>query len=308
MRAIKHYPIESSPLFKLRSKRRLEKILKLPHNFLQHVDSKIVYYPTTIKKKDGSPRQLWVPCDSLKAIQKRLLTLLQRIELPEWIVSGKKGSCYIDNAKIHVASKFIMTMDISSFYDNCLPRNIYSFFRDQFCMSSDIAGIITKLVTYNNCLPTGSPSSQILSFWSYRRMFSEIFDCASQNGMLFSLYVDDMTFSCNYAIHDSFSYDVTCLLRKHGHNAKQKKTRFYGPNDFKMVTGVIITPDGKLDVPNRLRHKIVLDALERGKIKSTFTDKEYASFRGRIMAARNIKHTLFPELSKKIRSDFSLRS
>ena len=41
-------------------------------------------------------------------------------------------------------------------------------------MSHDIAWIMTDLVSYNNKLPTGSPSSQLIVYWTFSHMFENI--------------------------------------------------------------------------------------------------------------------------------------
>ena len=67
-----------------------------------------------------------------------------------------------------------------------------------------------------------------------------------------------MTFSSQ----DNFSwrklaYEVDGILRKYGHRAKGSKTKYRLPDDFKIVTGVCLTPDGAMVAPNKLRNKII---------------------------------------------------
>ena len=61
--------------------------------------------------------------------------------------------------------------------------------------SPDVAKILTDIVTYEKCIPTGCPTSQLIAYYAYEDMFAGIKKIADNHGCLFSLYVDAMTFS-----------------------------------------------------------------------------------------------------------------
>ena len=84
--------------------------------------------------------------------------------------------------------KYVLTIDIKKFYDNCTREPVYQFFVQKLKTSPDVAEILTNIITY-------SGGSQIMAFYAYSDMFSEISDLAKQCGCKFTLYVDDMTFS-----------------------------------------------------------------------------------------------------------------
>ena len=117
----KPYPLTSSPLYKLSSKRKLESIIGLDKYALNKITAQIRYSDFTITKKDGKLRPVTAPCPYLKRVQKALYNLLSRIEKPDWLISGSKGKCYIDNAKYHQRnhSQYAVTLDIKNFYPSC---------------------------------------------------------------------------------------------------------------------------------------------------------------------------------------------
>lgn len=88
-----------------------------------------------------------------------------------------------------------MTVDIKKFYDNCTLDSVYQFFAKMLKTSSDVAEVLTNIVTYDSSIPTGCPTSQIIAFYAYYDMFEEIHAVAQHFGCTFTLYVDDMTFS-----------------------------------------------------------------------------------------------------------------
>lgn len=161
-------------------------------------------------------------------------------------MSGKKSCSYITNAEVHLEHRFVKTMDISKFYDSAQRSRIYQMFSQTFNMASDIAWIMTELVTYNGTLPTGSPSSQLIIYWTYRGMFQRINELAEEYNCYFSLYVDDMAFSSDFPIKAILRDGVSDVLRKNGLLAKSKKDHYYQVNDFKVVTGVGIKQKKRL--------------------------------------------------------------
>lgn len=123
-------------------------------------------------------RNITAPDRRIKEIQTRILQLLQKVERPEWLISGEKGKCYIDNGKKHIHSNYFLTMDIKKFYDNCEREYVFRFFRDRLLMAGDLAGLCTDIVTYEGGIPTGCPTSQLLAFYAYENMFNEISEVA----------------------------------------------------------------------------------------------------------------------------------
>ena len=59
---------------------------------------------------------------------------------------------------------------------------------------------MSRILTVNNHLPTGAPSSVLLTYWSYKDTFDTIHDFAEDIGIKMTIYVDDMTFSAKSKI------------------------------------------------------------------------------------------------------------
>jgi len=166
----------------MRNRRKLAILLGLSEDYFK-CEHEYEYSTFSRLKANGKDmRYFAVPADDLKIIQKKICKLLSRIETPDWVMTGKKHCSYIYNAERHKDNAFVKTMDISQFYDSAQRSHIYKMFVDTFKMSNDIAWLMTKLVTYENKLPTGSPSSQMVVYWTYSHMFDEIYkilNCAA---------------------------------------------------------------------------------------------------------------------------------
>lgn len=293
----KLYPIERSPLYKMCNRRTLANLLCLPTKYFSY-EHEYQYNEFSKPKPNGNGRRdFTVPSDELKAIQKRICRLLSRIVTPEWVMSGKKHCSYITNAEYHVDKKFVRTMDVSKFYDSVQRNYIFKMFKNTFQMAEDIAWLMTDIVTYKGVLPTGSPSSQLIVYWTYAEMFDAIKRKADENDCDFTLYVDDMTFSADHPISTEFRNEIAIQLKKNGLLAKAQKDHYYQPGSFKVVTGVGIE-NGEKKVLNNKRQKILF---QYEKCKKTCNLYDIEKLNGMLCSMRQIEPDIFPELGNYIK-------
>ena len=305
------YRIDQCALYKCQSRKRLEGLLTIEAGDLKNIQSAIKYSSFQIPKKHSDEkRTITAPKKTLKAVQARILSLIERVERPEWLISGEKGKSYIDNGKAHQNSNYMLAIDIRKFYDNCKRNGVYLFFKERLKTSSDVAKILTDIVTYNNGIPTGCPTSQLIAYYAYEDMFLQIQQCAAAYGCVFTLYVDDMTFSSTVPFqHEKLLREVDIILRRYGHRPKYKKVKYYAKDKPKPITGTIVTPEHTMDVPNQLQEKVYNNFQKVKTIAEqcdpTAIEKATQSLLGQIQAAQNLDFTRFPEierLTKIIRS------
>lgn len=301
---IKRYDITQCALYKCKSSNKLKRILKISDEEYENINDYIKYYKFDINKKDNSEkREITAPNVRIKEIQTRILRLTQKISRPEWLISGEKGKSYIDNGKKHINSNYFLAIDIKKFYDNCNREYVFRFFKDKMLMAGDLAGLCTDIVTYNGGIPTGCPTSQMMAYYAYEDMFKEINRLACLYGCIFTLYVDDMTISSEKPfVVSKVKNGVDIILRKYGHKPKYKKVKYYGKGKNVPVTGVVITCDHKMTVPNTQQKKIYDDFQEIKNMKDIMCAEDktekLSSLRGRVQAARNIEPSKFPEIKR----------
>lgn len=304
VKTIKRYDITQCALYKCRSPYLLKKRLRIKDEEYKDITSIVKYHGFKIDKKDGvEKRDITAPDKRIKEIQKRLMQLLQKVERPDWLISGEKGKCYIDNGRMHIQSNYFLTMDIKKFYDNCKREYVYIFFKNRMKMAGDIAGICTDIVTYEGGIPTGCPTSQLLAFYSYENMFIEIQKIAEKYGCIYTVYVDDMTFSSENPFPvKKMVCEVDCILRKYGHKPKYKKVKYYTQGRHVPITGTIVTSEHELKVPNKLQKRVYDDFQElknfHGETLTVEEKKKLNSLKGRIQASENIERGKFPEIKR----------
>ena len=282
----KTYSIEKSPLYQLKSRKKLLEMFYVPkYNLLEKLtldQSNYKVYNIQDKNKPKK-RKIEEPKDHLKKFHKKFNDLLQRIEVPEFVKAGIKGSCYVDNGRAHINGKHFFCSDIEKFFSNSRKQKVFQFLLYDLQMEADIASLLTNILTFDNHLPTGAPSSQLLTYWAYKKTFNDIYKKAKSHGILMTLFVDDLTFSSERPIPQSFKDYVINRLNSEGLSINKKKTK------------TLISPDNKLLVPNKLQHKIYVL-----KHKENKTDKEIMSLKGMLNSARQINKNFMNDYYTKL--------
>ena len=249
------YEIYDSPFFRLRTKSKLAKLLNISKSkLLELANDNNLYIQFDKEKKNGEFRKISAPRDDLKAVQKRIANLMQRIECPDYLIAPVPGRSYVDNAAVHIGSKSVRLLDIDDFYPSCTANKVFWFFHKQMECSPDVSAILKELVTYEESLPQGSPCSPILAYFSYVDMWEEIAQIVNNANFKLSVYVDDLTISGDM-VTGSVIWEIKKTLRKHGHNYSIEKERSKYCNSVE-ITGVILRPDGRLVPPNRQFQKL----------------------------------------------------
>lgn len=169
---------------------------------------------------------------------------------------------------------------------------VYNFFYNTMHMSPDTAYIISEIVTvnYNSSvlslsvkkylsalketekivfpnvhIPTGSKLSSILAFLAYKEMFDEMYNYAKINLIQMTVYVDDITFSSRNHIPIYFIININKIIKKYDHIPNKKKSKSLSSINNKNVTGVIISNEMKIKIPNKLHYKMKLIRQETKK-------------------------------------------
>jgi RNA-directed DNA polymerase len=251
------YPLNQSPLYKLRNRKKLAELFGVTIQDLNQMataqDSLYNEFPKVIEK-DGKKktRHIEQPKPKLRLIQKRLVCLLDRIQPPDYLHSAFRGRSYITNAMQHECNVPIAKIDIKKFFPSAYAGFVHRSFEDVFKCSPDVAGVITKLTTAFGHIPTGGNSSTIISFFAFKSMFDEIHTLAKSSDLTMSCCVDDMTFSGEGATN-GFLNEVHKIVSRYG--LKTHKRHCFEARQNKIVTGVTLTLQG-VRLPNSRRKKL----------------------------------------------------
>jgi Reverse transcriptase (RNA-dependent DNA polymerase) len=246
------YELDQSPLYKMHSK---EKLIKLLHTSYRKID-KLSDRTNLYSKYSINGRSIEKPRADLKRIQKRVEDLLKRILILDFIYAPAKKKSYIDNASVQKGACDVKCLDIAAYFQSTPSERVYWFFNKRMKCSPDVSAILANILTLDNgSLPTGSPSSCIISYFSHLDMWEKIGILAQNYQCTLSVYVDDLTISGN-AVPKALIAEIKATFNQYGLRSKRSKEKRYHNAKAVEITGVIVKRDGSLDIPNRQHKKI----------------------------------------------------
>lgn len=302
------------------SKKRLSLFLKVDAYKFRNVDGFFVSPSFTQRDSKGKDRVLYNPNKEYKLVLNRICRDLQRIEFPNYVFGGLKGKSYVQNAEFHINGLFYLTLDLKNFFPSTNDYYVFNFFRNKMGMSVDISKIMTLLVTEPNkenseirSLPQGFPTSPVLSYLCYVDMFQEINKYAEDNGIKFSCYYDDLTFSSDTKINKSFRREVEKIVEQYRLKVNKKKTRLKRNVNGVKITGVILK-ENRLLAPNKLHKKMMdrfnqLTSLDLEKARYKKIDKLCNSVRGCCSAITSVDRSMqFPYILSEVRKYDKIKS
>lgn len=276
------YSVNQCALYKLTSPAKLNKVLIKKPNDLDKLLNSNKNYNEFILPEETNPfsnkitksRSVQTPKEELRAVHERILKLLQKVTPPAYAHASIKRKSYRSNAQVHEGSREIATFDLKSFYPSTKSYLVHNFFTQELKCAGDVASILTRLTTFEGSVPTGSPLSPMLALLSAKPMFDLLQDIATAENLLFTCYVDDMTFS-GEKIPKNLERDVVQTVKKFGYKLSKHKTRIYKEKHKKIVTGTVIS-NRKISVPNSrfIAVRKIQQALEGKHDKCGFTDRE----------------------------------
>lgn len=212
---------------KLQSYQDLDQALGIPIHKLQSlansIDENVKVSPIEVK---GKIREVCKPSYKLKRTQQLInRQILQKIDLPENLYGSVPGKSPKKNAELHVGKPFVYGLDIKDFYPSVHFTRVQKLYVELGC-SDEVAGLLTRLTTYNGLLAQGFPTSSTIANLILAQISPRVEQLCDQHGINFSFYQDDLTISGGYRIPKLFSLFAK-IMKQEGFNlhpvSNQKK-------------------------------------------------------------------------------------
>ena len=276
----KSYDISQSALYNTSTKLKLASLFSVEIGALKdcigdYRQFELIPEPDPFKAgKSPKSRLVQKPAPRLLAIHERILKLLRCVRVPEYMQFALKGTSYKRNAEEHLHKKCVATLDIRNFFGSTSKSKVFNLFNNDLKAPGDVANMYADLVTVDNCLPTGSPLSPLMSFYANKNLFDDLSKLAQAHNLTFTCYVDDLTFS-GEKISESFLWQVERTIVAYGHIVASNKTKLFQSGKPAHITGVVVH-SGAIRVPNARYRKIRLikAAISTGKNNYGLTRKE----------------------------------
>lgn len=304
--SINSLPIHRSPLYGLASCDRLASgdVLGLPPDTLVALASNDKAYHSFIRVTSGKQRAVTKPFGDLLKLHDRMFDLLDQIEKPDYMHSGVKGRSHVTNARTHIGNQPTVKLDIRRFFPSIDVPRVCRFFGRQMACTMSVADLLTRLCTYRGHVPIGSRMSQHLAYFAARPMLEDLHCLSMRHGVVFTCYVDDLSFS-GAAATPSFLWRVKQVV--HHHRFSYHNDYCYRIGERKIVTGVMVVGN-TLAVPPQYIEQMRQD--ERALDQLSAADQYEALKRliGRLAAAANIDPLHRKALSRLVERRALLRS
>ena len=222
-----------------------------------------------IPKKTGGTRTIAHPARELKSLQRVILHgILDKIAVSDIATAYIRGRGIAYNARSHSGSKWILKLDFHDFFHSITPRDWDRIVR----RTETLAPFSRESADFHNllfwgrggrepaCLSIGAPTSPSVSNLACARLDEWMARRATRLGLRVTRYADDITVSGDEVKKiRKFESDLTAFLdRNNGPNLtlNPAKRGLYGPGERKMVTGIILTPEGKISIGRERKREI----------------------------------------------------
>ncbi|MBQ9994310.1 MAG: RNA-directed DNA polymerase [Clostridia bacterium] len=212
------------------------------------------YRSVSIPKHDGTSRTLSIPDAPLKAVQRRIASvILPLLPISQYATAYRCRGGIVANASPHRGKDKILKLDIYRFFDSIMYSAVKDrvFTRDRF--SEPIRVLLSILCYYDDRLPQGAPTSPAISNIIMREFDDAVGKWCSRRGITYTRYCDDMTFSGDFNAARVVAF-VRRRLKKYGFLLNDKKTHVARYFNKQVVTGIVV--NRKLNVPSSYRRKI----------------------------------------------------
>lgn len=222
------------------------------------------------KKKSGGYREICAPINSLKYAQKNISRRLNEVfenqdfsKVAHGFICNKS---IVTNAKPHLNKKYVVNIDILDFFPSITFRRVLGLFKKNkyISLNEKLAIMLANLVTYENKLPQGAPSSPVVSNLichnldkNFKKLMRDYPD------LTITRYADDITLSCNsentlsklYSLKDNcLSSFLTKIVEKNGFKINIKKTRLSKWFEHQEASGLVVNTE--LNVNKYFFHRV----------------------------------------------------
>ncbi len=220
-----------------------------------------IYTPNRIPKKKGGWREILVPEKELMKIQTNLNYYLQMaytLIRPDCVhgflirdFNRLNSRGIVSNARQHIGKAFLLNLDLKDFFPSISAKRIKQLLYADLDLfkKEDVANAVTLLCTYNGYLPTGAPTSPVISNFICLHLDKRLMAFCAERNITYTRYADDLSFSSDDYFTDECINDLKKLIEKHHFKINEKKFRINSSKSKQTVTGLIV--NNKVNVDRR---------------------------------------------------------
>lgn len=264
-----------------------------------------------IPKKKGGMRAIAQPSKEIKFLQRVFLSVV-KLPTSNLVYSYKEGKNIFQNASLHKENKYFLKLDFDNFFNSITPDIFWKQWKLAFPEQKYIDGIdkilLEQLLFWqpsayksNLVLSVGAPSSPAISNFCLLSFDNKLHSFCYQKGITFSRYADDLTFSTNSSgvLSEVLPFVQKLLLESFDGAIciNPTKTVFTSKRHLCKVTGLVITPDGKVSIGRENKRYIKHLIFEYSQRR--LEENDVMRLKGLLSYARSIEPSFIHSLRKK---------
>lgn len=211
----------------------------------------------------------------------------------------------LSNASPHVGATFLQKFDVKDFFSSVSREQIAGALT-RIGLGQDAAQLLSRLVTCQGELPLGARTSPRISNLVLADFDESIGAVASDAGLTYTRYADDLTFSSQSAFDVSHEVRTQLELRGFELNLAKSKSFRYGQPMF--VTGLSISDKTRARVRKRFKSRLRKEFyfVEKfgieGHAEAIDEDEHHAS--ARIMGQFHYVRAIEPDFAAKLAATY----
>ena len=257
--------------------------LRIPQQTIEGFSQRswsVGYKKFFIPKKPLGFRVLHAPVRELKFIQVWILrNILVHLRSSRCSTAFEPGNSILDNAARHIGQSYVMNVDIRDFFPSITANKVFQIF-SSVGYSTEIAWLLTNLLTFKGRLPQGSPASPKLANLICHRLDARIMGYCLQKNMNYSRYADDITISTSNRVHIKGAIRFLGFVTgAEGFSLRPEKTAVLGRKKAKKITGLIVSDEVRV---GRRRYRemraMILQAIVKNDVEKLKYIHGYMNF------------------------------
>lgn len=216
--------------------------------------SKVHYREFKIKKRSGGYREIRAPYHSLLYMQRWIYEeILLKCKVNATAHGFVKKRSILTNANVHKGQAYMLKMDLKDFFPSISINWVVQVFKD-IGYTNDVAFYLASICCLEEALPQGAPTSPMLSNIVASFMDKRLYKLCQEYGYKYTRYADDIAISGSI-ISPTFIDVVSGIIEDCGFEVNKKKTRLYGEQGNKIITGISLA-NNEVRVPRGYRRDL----------------------------------------------------
>lgn len=214
------------------------------------------YTRMSIPQKRRRRREVFRPSVALDRLLKQLhggLAFVSRYSPPAEVHGFVKGRDIATNAANHLDQDVVLRVDLMDFFGTIDKLKLVQALAN-FDFDEDATDAVAGVTLVEGSLPQGFSTSPFLSNLVFAVTDAELAELAANEGVSYTRYVDDLTFSGPLAtVHDDLLESITTVLDGLGWSVNPGKTRFMRRGKPQYVTGLYVGDSAGPHIPRSMK-------------------------------------------------------